>query len=81
MNKISVTAILVLLLVGRAAPAQDDGQRIAEACAADAARLCQVPLPTASDFRRGGIIYNCLQSHVASSDLSRACWQAIMGGR
>jgi hypothetical protein len=71
-----ITAAALMLLISSAALAQQD-VRIANACAVDAARSCKVPMPTTADFKPGGIVYNCLQTHLASGDLSRTCWDAI----
>jgi TPR repeat protein len=77
-QKLEAERALAQKLEAEAERAQDDGQRIAAACAADAARFCQVPAPTAADFQRGGIVYNCLQRYFSGGQLSRQCFDAIM---
>jgi hypothetical protein len=81
MKRISLMLGVLLAVAAHPAIAQeDDSQRIARACADDAARLCRVPLPRTEDFKEGGIIYSCLQKYVGGGQLSRSCWHVMLGG-
>jgi hypothetical protein len=78
MRKISLMLGILLAVLAHPAMAEDEGQRIARACAIDYARLCQIPLPEPKDFQDGGPVHTCLQSHIASGQLSHPCSDAIM---
>ena len=76
--------MLGVLLAVAAHPAmaeEGDGQRIERACAYDAARLCRYPLPGTEDFKNGGRIYNCLTRYTGGGQLSRPCYDAMMGAK
>jgi hypothetical protein len=78
MKQISLIVGVFLAVLAHSAMAQDD-QTIAQVCAGDAARLCQVPIPRIEDFRKqDGIIYSCLKGYLGSSKLSRPCWDELM---
>ena len=82
MQKISLMLGVLLALLAHAAMAEEEGQKIAHACAADFERLCagRVPMPRIEDFQKSGHAYTCLQEYVASGQLSQPCWYVIMGG-
>jgi hypothetical protein len=81
MTKISVTFGILLTVLVHPVLAQDEGQKIATVCAVDFERLCarRIALPNTNDFQRRGIAYGCLEMNV--SQLSRPCYDAIMGSR
>jgi hypothetical protein len=70
--------------MSRLAMAEGEGQRIARACAGDVVTLrkpsCQITGSRVEDFEKGGIIRVCLGAHLGSGQLSRPCWDAVMGG-
>jgi hypothetical protein len=83
-NRIGLALAVALLVLVRTAMAEEgEGQRIARACAADFERLCagRVPVPSAADFQKGGHIYDCLEEHLGAGQLSKPCWDVMMGGR
>jgi len=75
MKKTRLAGVLLIVVLTHPALAESDGQRIARVCAVDFQRLCagRVPIPAIEDFREGGRIYNCLEQHLASGQLSQDC--------
>ena len=76
--------MLGVLLAVAAHPAmaeEGDGQRIERACAYDAARLFDTRCRALRTFKNGGRIYNCLTRYTGGGQLSRPCYDAMMGAK